>query len=130
MTAMQNDGEINCVAIVGTGVVGASWAACLLAHGLDVIATDPAPGAEAALYKYVESAWPAPAWWADLGIPDISNPQLQERVNRGVLEEVAGRSLEELVGQRDALLIGLLQLLADDAAADTRRGSVPEPRHE
>ncbi|WP_372661768.1 3-hydroxyacyl-CoA dehydrogenase NAD-binding domain-containing protein [Amycolatopsis kentuckyensis] len=34
------------VAIVGTGVIGVSWARLFLAHGLDVVATDPAPGAE------------------------------------------------------------------------------------
>jgi carnitine 3-dehydrogenase len=34
------------VAVVGTGVIGASWAALFLAHGLDVVATDPAAGAE------------------------------------------------------------------------------------
>jgi 3-hydroxyacyl-CoA dehydrogenase len=56
---MKNTSEIKNVAIVGTGVIGASWAACFLAHGLDVVATDPAPGAEAALRKYVEGAWPA-----------------------------------------------------------------------
>jgi 3-hydroxyacyl-CoA dehydrogenase len=33
------------VAVVGTGVIGASWAAHFLAYGLDVTATDPAPGA-------------------------------------------------------------------------------------
>jgi 3-hydroxyacyl-CoA dehydrogenase len=37
---------IRTVAIVGTGVIGASWAALFLSHGLDVVATDPAPGAE------------------------------------------------------------------------------------
>ena len=37
-------GGIGAVAVVGTGVIGASWAALFLAHGLDVIATDPAPG--------------------------------------------------------------------------------------
>lgn len=56
---MNIDPGIKRVAIVGTGVIGASWAACFLAHGLDVIATDPAPGAETALYKYVKAAWPA-----------------------------------------------------------------------
>jgi 3-hydroxyacyl-CoA dehydrogenase len=55
---MKIDSEIRRVAIVGTGVIGASWAACFLAHGLDVVATDPAPGAEAAMRKYVETAWP------------------------------------------------------------------------
>jgi carnitine 3-dehydrogenase len=37
---------IKTVAVVGTGVIGASWAALFLSHGLDVVATDPAPGAE------------------------------------------------------------------------------------
>lgn len=45
------------IAIVGTGVIGASWAAYYLARGLDVIATDPAPNAEANLRNYVNEAW-------------------------------------------------------------------------
>lgn len=34
------------IAVVGTGVIGESWARLFLAHGHDVTATDPAPGAE------------------------------------------------------------------------------------
>ncbi len=48
---------IHRIAIVGTGVIGASWAAQYLARGFDVVATDPAPGAEANLRKYVDEAW-------------------------------------------------------------------------
>ena len=51
------DPQIRSVAIVGTGLIGASWAAQYLASGLDVIATDPAPNAEPALRKSVEDAW-------------------------------------------------------------------------
>jgi 3-hydroxyacyl-CoA dehydrogenase len=47
------------IAIIGTGVIGASWSALFLAKGLQVVATDPAPNAEAALRKFVETAWPA-----------------------------------------------------------------------
>jgi 3-hydroxyacyl-CoA dehydrogenase len=47
------------IAIVGTGVIGASWAAQYLARGFEVVATDPAPNAEANLRKYVDNAWPA-----------------------------------------------------------------------
>jgi 3-hydroxyacyl-CoA dehydrogenase len=47
------------IAIVGTGVIGASWTAQYLARGFDVIATDPAPDAEANLRQYVDEAWPA-----------------------------------------------------------------------
>jgi len=47
------------IAIVGTGVIGASWAAEFLAHGFDVVATDPAPNAEQNLREYIDAAWPA-----------------------------------------------------------------------
>jgi 3-hydroxyacyl-CoA dehydrogenase len=45
------------VTIVGTGLIGASWTALYLARGLNVVATDPAPNAEANLRKYVDEAW-------------------------------------------------------------------------
>ena len=45
------------IAIVGTGVIGASWAAYYLAHGFDVTATDPGSNAETNLRKYVDDAW-------------------------------------------------------------------------
>ena len=46
------------VAVVATGVIGASWAAYFLASGLDVVATDPAPGAEARLRTSIDQHWP------------------------------------------------------------------------
>jgi carnitine 3-dehydrogenase len=49
--------EIKNVAIVGTGVIGASWASYYLSRGFSVVATDPAPNAEAGLRKYVDEAW-------------------------------------------------------------------------
>jgi carnitine 3-dehydrogenase len=49
--------QIQKVGIVGTGLIGASWAAQYLASGLDVIATDPAPSAESYLRKSVDEAW-------------------------------------------------------------------------
>lgn len=48
---------IHRIAIIGTGVIGASWAAQYLARGFEVVATDPAPNAEANLRKYVDDAW-------------------------------------------------------------------------
>jgi 3-hydroxyacyl-CoA dehydrogenase len=56
---MVGSKPISQVAIIGTGVIGASWAALFLAKGLDVVATDIAPDAEASLKRFVESAWPA-----------------------------------------------------------------------
>jgi 3-hydroxyacyl-CoA dehydrogenase len=45
------------IAIIGTGVIGASWSAFYLSRGFNVVATDPAPRAEETLHRYVDSAW-------------------------------------------------------------------------
>jgi 3-hydroxyacyl-CoA dehydrogenase len=56
---MPQNKPIRRIAMIGTGVIGASWSALFLAKGLDVVATDVAPGAEAALRHFVATAWPA-----------------------------------------------------------------------
>src|ERR1700746_3333644 len=56
---MTDTKPIRRIAIIGTGVIGASWTSLFLAKGLQVVATDVAPNAEAALRKFVETAWPA-----------------------------------------------------------------------
>ncbi|TCP30572.1 carnitine 3-dehydrogenase [Scopulibacillus darangshiensis] len=56
---MQQDQTIKQVTIVGTGVIGNGWIARFLAQGFEVIATDPAEGAEARMRKAVDNAWPA-----------------------------------------------------------------------
>jgi 3-hydroxyacyl-CoA dehydrogenase len=56
---MPNTKPIRRIAIIGTGVIGASWTAQFLAKGLDVTATDVAPDAEASLRRFVSAAWPA-----------------------------------------------------------------------
>src|SRR6202007_929824 len=56
---MTDTKPIRRIAIIGTGVIGASWTALFLAKGLQVVATDVAPNAEAALKNFVEAAWPA-----------------------------------------------------------------------
>jgi 3-hydroxyacyl-CoA dehydrogenase len=55
----MSEPSIRRAAIIGTGVIGASWATCFLARGLDVTASDPAPGAEAALRATIARQWPA-----------------------------------------------------------------------
>jgi len=54
----MND-TIQRVTIIGTGVIGASWAALFLAKGLQVVATDVAPGAETRLRHFIEGVWPS-----------------------------------------------------------------------
>ncbi|KAK4556858.1 hypothetical protein LTR86_005838 [Recurvomyces mirabilis] len=50
--------HIKTVGVVGTGVIGASWTGLFLAQGLQVIVSDPGPGAEEHLSKYLEDIWP------------------------------------------------------------------------
>ena len=54
---MSYNKPIRRIAVVGTGVIGASWAAEYLARGFDVVATDPAPNAESGLRKLIDEAW-------------------------------------------------------------------------
>jgi 3-hydroxyacyl-CoA dehydrogenase len=56
---MSQTKPIRRIAVIGTGVIGASWTALFLANGLEVVATDVAPDAEAALKRFVAAAWPA-----------------------------------------------------------------------
>jgi 3-hydroxyacyl-CoA dehydrogenase len=51
--------NITKVTVVGAGVIGTSWAAYLLARGLQVTVTDPAPGAEARLLASLATLWPS-----------------------------------------------------------------------
>lgn len=54
---MAKSKQVRNIAIVGTGVIGASWAALYLARGFNVTATDPAPNAEANLRHFIDEAW-------------------------------------------------------------------------
>jgi carnitine 3-dehydrogenase len=49
---------VQTVAVVGTGVIGAGWAAHFLRMGYDVVAWDPGPGAAERLAALVDGAWP------------------------------------------------------------------------
>ena len=51
--------EIKTFAALGSGVIGSGWVARALAHSLDVVAWDPAPGAEAALRARIAKCWGA-----------------------------------------------------------------------
>ena len=51
--------QIERTAILGAGVIGASWAAIFLASGRSVTVFDLDPNAEASVRAYIEKAWPA-----------------------------------------------------------------------
>src|SRR6201997_4969426 len=100
------------ITILGTGVIGASWSSLYLAKGLEVVATDIAPNAEAALRKFVDTAWPA---LKRLGLsPGASQSNL--KFTPDITQALAGADLvqengperidfkQKLYGQLDKLL--------------------------
>jgi carnitine 3-dehydrogenase len=60
--------DIRTIAVIGTGAIGASWAALALARGFEVIAADPAPGAGQALRDTVATRL------AEFSDPDRGDP--------------------------------------------------------
>lgn len=55
---MERAADATRVAVVGTGVIGSSWVAHFLSCGMQVLATDPAAGAEARLQADLDAIWP------------------------------------------------------------------------
>jgi carnitine 3-dehydrogenase len=103
------------VCLVGTGVIGYGWAARCLGAGLDVIATDPAPGAEERLRAGVENAWPA------LERVGLSEGASQDRLSfTADLEEAVSEAdlVQESAPEREDLKQELLARV--DAAARPR----------
>lgn len=109
---MSHVKPISQVTVIGTGVIGASWAALFLAKGLDVVATDIAPDAEASLRHFVDACWPA---LERLGLTPgasplrlVFTPDLNEAVKGAELIQENGPERldfkQNLYGQLDALL--------------------------
>jgi carnitine 3-dehydrogenase len=47
------------VGVIGTGVIGSSWAALFLAAGLEVVATDPDPNGRDMVRRGIDACWPS-----------------------------------------------------------------------
>jgi 3-hydroxyacyl-CoA dehydrogenase len=60
---------------------------------------------------------PMTAWWKVLGAPQLT-PELQQKLIAGVYAEVGSRSIDDLAAERDDVLLGLLELRANAAAAE------------
>lgn len=103
---------IKTVGIAGTGVIGAGWATRMLGAGLDVIAYDPADGAEAGMRDKIDRAW-----------PDMVKLMEKDAVASGTLtfttdvKEMAQSAdwIQEAAPEREDLKIGLFRDI--DAAA-------------
>ena len=74
---------IKTVGIVGTGVIGASWTALFLAHGLRVLVADPGPDAAEKLASNLKQIWPA---LEDIGLSNDASLQNYEFVGASLGE--------------------------------------------
>lgn len=63
--------DISRVAVLGAGVIGASWTALFLASGRRVAVHDPAANIESAVRNYIDKAWPG---LEELGLTDRATP--------------------------------------------------------
>ncbi|WP_407270508.1 L-carnitine dehydrogenase [Radiobacillus sp. PE A8.2] len=92
--------HIKKLAVVGTGVIGNGWIARFLAQGYEVIAFDPAEGAEERTRQTVEHAWPS---LEKLGLADQASPNHLTFVP--TLEEAVADAdlIQENVPERESL---------------------------
>ena len=90
--------SIKTVAVIGTGVIGASWTALFLARGLRVIVSDPGPDAKNKLKAYLAKEWPT---LEKIGLSDgasLSNYEFVDNMddhlpNVDFVQEVCGLTL-------------------------------------
>ena len=103
------------IGVVGTGVIGAGWAVRSLARGHDVVAWDPAPGAEERLRAAVERAWPSAT---RLGLfPGAGRRRLEFAATA---EDLAARVdwIQESAPEREEVKRPLIQALAAHSGAE------------
>jgi carnitine 3-dehydrogenase len=101
------------VGVIGTGVIGGGWAAHFLRMGLDVVAFDPAPGAEDRLRRYVADTWPT---LVRLGLRDRAD-QSRLRFAQDLGDAMEGTEFVQESTREDGAT--KIRILAEiDAAAD------------
>ena len=108
--------DVKTIACVGGGTIGSGWAACFLAHGKDVVMSDPGPGAEKRARAVIDRAWPH---LVELGLaPGASRDRF--RFVGSVAEAVGDADLvQESAPEREDLKIALFAEMDAHARPDT-----------
>ena len=106
---------VRTVAVVGTGVIGAGWAAHFLRMGYDVVGWDPDSGAAERLASFVGNAWPV---LERLGLGPAASPG-RLRFAGSLREATAGadfvqESAPEALEVKEALLAELDTVTSPD----------------
>lgn len=108
--------NVNHTAVLGAGVIGASWTALFLASGRSVAVFDVSDTAEAQVRGYVERAWPV---LKELGLTEKGNPD-RVSFHRSAAEAVDGaqfvqESVPERINIKHELFAAIEPALAPDA---------------
>ncbi|WP_296747395.1 3-hydroxyacyl-CoA dehydrogenase NAD-binding domain-containing protein [Mesorhizobium sp.] len=108
--------DVNHTAVLGAGVIGASWTALFLASGYSVSVFDVSDAAEAQVRNYVEQAWPV---LKELGLTERGNPD-RVSFHKSPAEAVDGahfvqESVPERLNIKHELFAAIEPALAPDA---------------
>lgn len=108
--------NVNHTAVLGAGVIGASWTALFLASGRSVSVFDVSDTAEAQVRGYVEQAWQV---LKELGLTDKGSPD-RVSFHRSAAEAVDGaqfvqESVPERLNIKHELFAAIESALASDA---------------
>ena len=108
--------NIEQVAVLGAGVIGASWTSLFLASGLKVKVYDPAKNVEQSVSNYVKSAWPM---LDELGMTEQGDPQNIEFFDRPEAAVVGAQFIQENVPEQLPIKHQLFSQIEDalDASA-------------
>ena len=103
-------------AVLGAGVIGASWTALFLAAGRSVAVYDPSPETESTVKTCIENSWPV---LEQLGMTENGNPDKVSFHNQASKAVAGATFIQESVPERIELKHALYQeietALADDA---------------
>ncbi|MGP4106729.1 L-carnitine dehydrogenase [Virgibacillus sp. L01] len=116
----ENEQRIEKLAVIGTGVIGNGWITRFLAKGYDVVAFDPAEGAEERTHQSIKRAWES---MEKIGLADGASPDrltfvptVQEAVKDAYL-------IQENVPEREDLKKSVLESIDQYAKPDAIIGS-------
>jgi carnitine 3-dehydrogenase len=124
--------DVERVAVLGAGTIGASWTALFLAHGLAVAVYDPAEATEVLVRDLIGRAWPA---LERLGLGAKADPT-RFTVHREPAGAVEGAALVQENGPEDLALKRALYarmepgLAADAVVASSTSGLMPSELQE
>ena len=92
--------DVQNVAVLGVGVIGASWTALFLAAGRSVTLFDPASDVETSVRAYIQTAWPA---LEELGLTDRATPEALRFVGTAAEAVANADFVQENVPERLAI---------------------------